>query len=182
MEPFKSNRNKINVHRVEKFDQNLNCNYQQAPLDPAEREQWRLLVCDAGKATTLASKCPADNVMVVVNSAQYGGSGGSVAVSYNGDVAIGVLVHELGHMLGLDDEYSYGTNAAAGKSPRANCDSSNTCTKWNAVAGTSCNQKCSYENWYRSTPGGDIMLDNTNNLFFRTVSQNHIKTILAGYR
>jgi len=181
MEPFKSNKNKINVHRVDKFDENLACDYQRAPLDPDARENWRLLVCDNAKAEILASNCPKNNVMVVVNSAQYGGSGGAIAVSYNGNIAIGVLVHEFGHMLGLDDEYSYGVNSTT-QSPRANCDNTNTCEKWKTVAGTTCNQKCSYENWYRSSAAGDIMLDNQNNMFFGTIAQNHITTVLGGYR
>ncbi|MBS3147667.1 hypothetical protein J4219_02170 [Candidatus Woesearchaeota archaeon] len=182
MEPFKSEKARINFYRIEKFSENLNCRYTKAPGDPDGQNLWRLLVCDTAKATSLASKCPYNNVLVLVNSAsQYGGSGGSIAVSYNGGLATGVFVHELGHMMGLDDEYSYGSNTTT-VHPRANCDESSTCQKWSGTQGLECVQKCSYENWYRSTTSGDIMKDNVNNMFFGTVSSNHLKTVLGAYQ
>jgi len=49
--------------------------------------------------------------MVLVNSLVYGGSGGSISVSYNGSLDAEVLVHEMGHTFGeLADEYYYTTS------------------------------------------------------------------------
>jgi hypothetical protein len=49
----------------------------------------------------------ADQALVLVNSATYGGSGGTVSVSSGGNALSGdIVVHELGHSIGgLADEY-----------------------------------------------------------------------------
>jgi regulation of enolase protein 1 (concanavalin A-like superfamily) len=50
-----------------------------------------------------------DIIIVVVNDPQYGGSGGSIAVSSTHPDGYDVVLHEVGHSFGLlADEYSYG--------------------------------------------------------------------------
>ena len=71
----------------------------------------RLLTTDYGKcAATAARHVPAyDQAIVLVNTPRYGGSGGSVSVSYNGGASPKMNVHEVGHSFaGLADEYTYG--------------------------------------------------------------------------
>jgi hypothetical protein len=67
----------------------------------------RLLTVDEDKAFAAAASAPAyDAVLVVVNDPQYGGSGGSVAVSSTHEFAPEIALHELAHMAaGLADEY-----------------------------------------------------------------------------
>jgi hypothetical protein len=98
-EPFKSNTNKINIYRVDKIV-DLGCEYNCNGIA-------RLICCDISKVKTLASECPADQIVVLVNNNNYGGAGyisSDVAVSYRGDAR--VAVHEFGHSFGdLTDEY-----------------------------------------------------------------------------
>jgi len=44
-------------------------------------------------------------IVLIVNDAQYGGSGGQIAVSSIHASARGIVVHEIGHVFGLADEY-----------------------------------------------------------------------------
>lgn len=55
-----------------------------------------------------------DIVLVVVNDAKYGGSGGAIAVTSTNAAAPEIAIHEIGHSFaGLGDEYDY-----AGSTPR----------------------------------------------------------------
>ncbi len=67
----------------------------------------RLLAVDYGKAFSAASEIDSvDYVFVIVNDTEYGGSGGSVAVSSIHTYGPEILTHEIGHMFGdLADEY-----------------------------------------------------------------------------
>src|SRR5450759_4307844 len=70
----------------------------------------RLLVCDDMTALTVATaQVPQFSaVLVVVNSTEYGGSGGSVGVYSLADGATEIALHEMGHTAyGLADEYPY---------------------------------------------------------------------------
>lgn len=79
----------------------------------------------------LASNFPSyDQVMVVVNSPQYGGSGGWLATSSTNNSASEIAIHELGHSFaGLADEYWAGANFAAEK-PNMTQDNNPTTVKW----------------------------------------------------
>ncbi|GAA3922066.1 M64 family metallopeptidase [Actinoplanes auranticolor] len=68
----------------------------------------RLVCVDDTVALQYAALAPgADQALVLVNSATYGGSGGRVSVSSGGNALSGdIVVHELGHSIGgLADEY-----------------------------------------------------------------------------
>jgi IgA peptidase M64 len=68
----------------------------------------RLVCVDETVAKAYAALAPgADQALILVNSATYGGSGGTVTVSSGGNTLSGdIVVHELGHSIGgLADEY-----------------------------------------------------------------------------
>lgn len=70
----------------------------------------RLICINFSKANNVVSNSlpPThhDLVFVIVNDSEYGGSGGSVAVSSTNALAIDIILHEVGHSLGfLADEY-----------------------------------------------------------------------------
>jgi hypothetical protein len=70
----------------------------------------RLLVADSATAVTVASaQVPQWNqIMVIVNSSKYGGSGGHIAVFSTEASAAQIGIHEMGHSaFGLTDEYEY---------------------------------------------------------------------------
>ena len=116
-EPFKSLKNKFNVWEVDvvsrqsgsdndptqgiRKDTALNGGYYCGELD-------RLICVDDGLARQYAALAPAaDQVLVLVNSTTYGGSGGTYTVSAGGNELSGdIVTHELGHSIGgLADEY-----------------------------------------------------------------------------
>jgi hypothetical protein len=162
-EPFHSRASQIVFHAVENT-KDLGCAY-----------QGRLIVCNNSAAISAvnSSGVSYDKVVVIVNNATYGGSGGSVAVAYNGGQGPAVFVHEFAHSLGgLLDEYvaySGGTkdgavhvNCFAGTPPAA---------AWSGiVASTSYYLECKYPGWYRSTP--DSVMRTLSATYFNTVSRN----------
>ena len=68
----------------------------------------RLLVVDTAKVLTAAAAVPGwDRILVLVNDATYGGSGGTVGVVALNASAVSVAQHEFGHSFArLADEYS----------------------------------------------------------------------------
>jgi len=95
-EPFTSNSNKINIYRVDSTI-DLECYYNCYGTP-------RLICCNNSKAQKLASVCPHDEIIIIVNNNTYGGSGGAIAVAYRGDGR--VTTHEFGHSFGgLPDHY-----------------------------------------------------------------------------
>jgi hypothetical protein len=78
----------------------------------------RLLTCDTASARSVAqAHVPAAHViMVIVNSAQYGGSGGDVATFSSAPGAYEIALHEMGHTaFGLADEYESYAGCASGE-------------------------------------------------------------------
>jgi hypothetical protein len=67
----------------------------------------RLLVVDVGKIYTAAAAVPDwDTIMVLVNDATYGGSGGALATVSTHALAVDIAQHEFGHSFAnLADEY-----------------------------------------------------------------------------
>ncbi len=111
LEPYRTFARRINVWAVPTAvtasGSALSCAHGCSGID-------RLICCNEGAAQAAAhSAVPsAESVLVLVNSSVYGGSGGRIAVSYNGTHMSTVMLHELGHTLGLADEYVYGTSEA----------------------------------------------------------------------
>ncbi len=78
----------------------------------------RLLTCNASVAkSTASSLVPAVHmVMVIVNTDEYGGSGGSVATFSTNSSAVEIGLHEMGHTaFGFADEYEYYSGCGSGE-------------------------------------------------------------------
>ena len=124
----------------------------------------RLILCDHTKVLAVASASPYDEIIVLVNDDEYGGSGlitigggGSTtyAVAYHDVNAWGrqVTVHEFGHSFGgLMDEYESGI--PTGPSIAPNC--SDDPTSWSDIT-PEFYLGCSYGNLYRSTYSDCLM-------------------------
>lgn len=114
----------------------------------------RLLTVDSGLALSVATAAvPRRNqVLVIVNSSKYGGSGGAVATCSTNALAAKIAIHEIGHSAyGLADEYGGdGTGTPAGEPPQPNVtrDTNRPTNKWRAlVAGatpmpSACDSTC----------------------------------------
>ena len=117
VEPFRTLKNSFNVWQVNVVSAESGSDND--PTLGVERDTalggrfWcggldRLVCVDDVAAKQYAALAPgADQALVLVNSATYGGSGGSVTVSSGGNALSGdIVVHELGHSIGgLADEY-----------------------------------------------------------------------------
>ncbi len=112
----------------------------------------RLLTVDTLRALQVATvQVPLRNqVLVIVNSAKYGGSGGAVAVCSTN--APEIAIHEMGHSaFGLADEYGgNGTGTPIGEPPQPNAtrDPQRATNKWATLVDpatpmpTACNGSC----------------------------------------
>ena len=143
---------------------NLGCTY-----------NGRLLTCSttAVRTALLASGIPFDKAIVLVNNGTYGGSGGTYAVSYNGSLMPGVIVHEFGHSLaGLHDEYVLyvGNPGTAGTTVR-NC-YVGSASAWPYLG-------CRYSGWKRSTSCS--IMRSLNCPYFNTVSQALLRQVLVAF-
>jgi hypothetical protein len=125
----------INVHRIDVAstdsgaDQPLACGDGSAGAGTVARTYFdatfcggnlvrRLLTCDGASAMSVATaRVPQTHaVLVLVNSAEYGGSGGQVATFSTAPGASDVALHELGHAaFGLADEYEYYAGCGSGE-------------------------------------------------------------------
>lgn len=155
----------INIHRVDVVstdsgaDEPATCGDQSAGSGTLARTYFdatfcsgnlvrRLLTCDSASAHNVAqAQVPeAHMTLVVVNSAMYGGSGGSVATFSTAAGAAEIAMHEMGHTaFGFADEYEYysgcfsgetGHNVYAGGEPVApnvTLDTQQNSIKWRAV-------------------------------------------------
>ena len=126
--------------------------------------QDRLLCCDDERAQRAAQAAvPAyDAVLVIVNDAQYGGSGGTtITTTYNGPSAIEIARHELGHQAGLHDEYVYpGTTPSPAPDLAPNCSRRRTTTPWEpwrSQAGVGAFTGCQYGDYFRPTESECVM-------------------------
>jgi len=96
-----------------------------------------------------------DEISVLINDPVYGGSGGSISMSYNGGWGKWVFNHELGHSFGiLLDEYLYGNQP--GTVYGCNCDVNSGQPKWQpwitiGSPGVGAFAGCSWTNYYRPT-------------------------------
>ena len=108
----------------------------------------RLLSCDSASARNVAhAHVPATHVViVVVNAAQYGGSGGDVATFSTAPGAYEIALHEMGHTaFGFADEYEYYAGCGSGETghdvytggepvePNVTRNTNRTTLKWRSV-------------------------------------------------
>ncbi len=83
----------------------------------------RLLTCDSSSAKTVAEgQVPEVHVtMVIVNSSQYGGSGGAVATFSTDSSSAEIALHEMGHTaFAFADEYEYYVGCGSGETGHDN--------------------------------------------------------------
>jgi IgA peptidase M64 len=153
IEPFKSLKNNFNVWEVDAVSQQSGVDND--PTNGVQKDTalnggfWcsgldRLVCVNDDAALQYAALAPeADQALILVNSATYGGSGGRVTVSSGGNSLSGdIVAHELGHSVGgLADEYG-GPGTYTGAEPTGpNSSTSNEATmraqgtKWASYLG-----------------------------------------------
>jgi len=176
-EPYISRASQVLFHRVDNTMVDLGCAYSSTVS--------RLLTCNSSTVVSVVNDAaaPYDKIIVLVKSAAYGGSGGSIAVSYNGSYAAQVIAHEFGHTFGgLLDEYAlYSTNGLLNGTAYANCYAGSPPTAdWNGlVALAQYTLGCKYPNWYRSSPCS--IMSSVSCPFFNPVSQRQLTAKLDLY-
>jgi hypothetical protein len=114
----------------------------------------RLLTCDSVSAKNVAvAQVPQVHMtMVIVNTTEYGGSGGQVATFSTASSAAEIGLHEMGHTaFGFTDEYEYYAGCGSGETghdnysggepsePNATINTDKTTIKWKAVLTSSDN-------------------------------------------
>ena len=117
-EPFHEYRNFFNVHRIDVVSSQSGADHPEralfvnTALDATYNcAQIQRLVCvDNSKVRAILDNTlnpsQRDIVLVIVNDPEYGGSGGSVAVTSTNVEVLELILHELGHSFGLlADEY-----------------------------------------------------------------------------
>ena len=173
VEPYGAYTGLFNIWRVDQASNESGAShYEQSPAEVRDTAYGcyygcggidRLICCDdSAVLTEVRAAVPGyDGVMVLVNDPVYGGSGGfAYATSYTADpYGSQVAAHELGHSLvGLWDEYSYGTTGSGNGAP--NCADDGEAPPWTAWLGESgvdAFKPCSYTNLYRPTNNGCMM-------------------------
>jgi hypothetical protein len=124
-EPFKAYRKQFNIYQV-----NVVSNVSGVSDDPRGTKRStplgmyfycggldRLLCVNQKAAKDYAANAPAaDQIVALANTKTYGGAGGGVATAAGGSTAASeIVIHELGHSIGLlADEYDYGKTEGCG--------------------------------------------------------------------
>lgn len=172
-EPFTSHSSLIRFSSIDNFN-DLSC-----------VQSGRLITCDEAKVFQAVNSIgvPYDKVVVVDNKTTYGGSGGVIAVTYNGEWQNEVFVHEFGHVLGnLEDEYiKQSINNDPNVYVRANCfRGTPPNVMWQGVVQSNeYYPGCNYPDWYRSSETS-LMRDITSE-FFNPISQRELIQAIAFY-
>ncbi|MBV9927667.1 MAG: hypothetical protein JOZ96_21795 [Acidobacteria bacterium] len=153
-EPFHEYQRYFNVHRIDvvsaesgsdhpetgtfrntAFDSTYNCSGIQ-----------RLICANTSKVSQVAFNSLAPNqidlIILIVNDATYGGSGGSIAIASTNFQAVELVLHESGHTFGLlADEYDYSppacSNSTEPSEPNVTRQTARASVKWNAWIGAS---------------------------------------------
>lgn len=161
VEPYASIMNRTNIYRLDNYT-DLGCFYNCGGIA-------RAICCDDWAVLSVASTVPHDEVVVIVNSNEWGGTAtldwgscfdpDSYAIT-NKNLLVGAIeavIHETGHSMGgLWDEYEYGYEGhRGGEGP--NCTRDSTCKKWAGTPGTGCFKGCTYDNYYRPTKDECLM-------------------------
>jgi len=155
----------FNVHIIKVISQESGIDHLGSPKNTALGCYYycsgvaRLVCCDWDTIYAIASTATPyyDKLCVLVNDPVYGGSGGDIAVSYNGFPYWGkhVFNHEFGHSFGfLLDEYLY--SSQAGSVSGCNCDTDSLSPKWQVwkdtgSPGIAAFRGCSWLNYFRPT-------------------------------
>ncbi len=147
VEPFKTKNNRLNFYMIDTLT-DLGCSI----------DSW--IKCNEFKVKELASNCPNDYIIVLVERNHIidllnpirSSVVSNMAKINTADNKL-VLAHELGHLFAnLADEYvdeSY-YRGIFDEESYANCDSEN-CPEWASVYGTGCFKGCSLGMYYRPT-------------------------------
>lgn len=175
-EPFKSNKNKINFYYVTK---NV-----ESEEDLACQPEGRAYKCDYNKVREYAFLCPADEIMIVINTNEAkGASQWSYGTSALGASAAGVFVHEFGHLFGgLLDEYVNYQFSAPQIPWGPNCTPDTTCFQWKNLT-DKCSRPCTFDGWsapIKELPGGTfdtLMRDLGGGLTFDKISIDYMQKI-----
>ncbi len=158
-EPFKSNKGKINFYRIDKLDK-LNC----------EIGDW--VKCDEFEVKKLASYCPNDYIIILVDRGKVmdlikpvrSSAVSNIEKINTADNKL-VVLHEFGHIFGkLADEYvdeKYYGSIAFNPDAYPNCDFPPGCEGWMSVNGTGCFEGCSLEKYSRPTKNSIMRSLNT---------------------
>jgi hypothetical protein len=176
-EPFKGNQDKINFYRVDKLDV-LNC----------EVGSW--VKCDEFEVKKLASYCPNDYIIVLVdrNKVQdfikpVRSSAVSNMEKVNTADNMIVVLHEFGHIFGgLADEYvdeRYYSNMGFDEDEYPNCDSPPDCNEWDGIEGTGCFEGCSLNEFSR--PTADSLMRSLKTEQFGPLNENIMINKLNSY-
>ena len=158
-EPFKSNQDKINFYKIDKLEE-LNC----------ETGAW--IKCDEFEVKKLASYCPNDYIVILVDRNKVKDLISPVrssAVSNMEKINTAenklVVLHEFGHIFGgLADEYTdekYYSNVNFDPNQYPNCDLPPDCKEWKNVNGTGCFGGCSLNRYSRPTENSIMRSLNT---------------------
>ncbi|HEX8293221.1 MAG TPA: M64 family metallopeptidase, partial [Pyrinomonadaceae bacterium] len=148
-EPFREYQRYFNVHRIDVASAESGSDHPEAgtfrntAFDSAYNCAGiqRLICAHLGKVETALtnSLAPAqrDLVILLVNDETYGGSGGSIAIASTHQLALGTVLHETGHTLGLlADEYSSSPpaceNSVEPSQVNVTRETSRAAIKWNA--------------------------------------------------
>ena len=173
IEPFKSSVQKINFFAVEDFNA-LNCKISS------------FIQCDNNQITLLASKCPNDFAVVLVDRNTALNFISPVRSSTIGEIMkinsaenYNVIVHEFGHAFGnLADEYVYNSFPEFSIDTAPNCDYEG-CTKWNSIEGTTCDKGCTLGEFYRPTQ--DSLMRSLDTKLFGPVNTKALENKLGRY-
>lgn len=147
IEPFKANKEKINIYRIDDFS--LNC------------EVGSFIWCDSKQANILAANCPHDQIIILAERGLFTDAVNPVRSSAIGNLAKintadekFVLMHELGHTIGgLADEYvdDYYKLIDFDVEKYPNCDKGpNPCNDWVTVT-RGCYEGCTLQEFFRPT-------------------------------
>lgn len=163
VEPFRTLKDRFNVWQVNAVSAESGSDNDPTPGVEKDTalggEFWcggldRLVCVDETVAKQYAALAPgADQALILVNSATYGGSGGSVTVSSGGNALSGdIVVHELGHSIGgLADEYGGDAGTYPGGEP----------TERNASKADAATMRAQQLKWFsylgRPTPDGGVI-------------------------
>ncbi|MBW2989309.1 M64 family metallopeptidase [Candidatus Woesearchaeota archaeon] len=158
-EPFKSNKDKLNFYRVDRLE-DLDCSI----------GAW--VSCDEFSAKRLASYCPNDYIVILVDRSRvkdFIKPVRSSAVSNMEKINTAdnklVVLHEFGHIFGgLADEYvdeKYYSGISFDPKDYPNCDFPPECSGWEDVNDTGCFDGCSLGRYSRPTENSVMRALNT---------------------